>query len=568
MEPHLTTDAVSDKERRLFAGQLRRMLDGVVTRLTGSAVSFALSSGQEFACALCDKNGRTVVESGVSPILCGSLGAEVTHSIAAWPTDAARDAILAVSDPTAGGLDAATLTFIAPLRVGSTAGGDLCGYLALRVRHPALPFGVPPAGEAPPPPPEDEISALPPAVGPRYNLFQAPPPPPVRTLPRTVDDEGGRLPPSLLSDGLLRQLAKRSRAPRERFGDLLAQRESLLFGLERLRGLVTRLEPTRFIAGCAAVLAHSEAAMRSALSSLPSGVYAFADSLDDDGSGRTDIAIRATCLLNLKAPGQLQIDLRESEDVVVGPLNSTPATVHAVVRHVLERLLPPSVVRNDGLLAAVIVLLRPASLLSAVSPAPLALGVDETAWRVADVLAGALAQAVPQKALAADSGTTSSLYLFWPGSGLLHRERLLGGVGGGPGSDGRRLALGGSSVSAELLERQFPLRVVRHEVRAGSGAMGLHPGSDGERREIELLADAMVTLAGERRRRPPYGLAGGGPGSVGRDTLQRKDEAVPQLLPGKAAFAGRAGDRLCIESPGGGGHGDAQRAAFFAALLG
>lgn len=562
----MTFDAVSDKERRLFAGQLRRQLDGIVTRLQGSAVSFALSSGQELACAFCDPSGRTVVESGISPILCGSLGAEVTQAVSAWPPDTARDAILALSDPTAGGLDTATLTFIAPLIVG--AAGELCGYLALRVRHPSLPFGIPPLDEAPPPPPEDEISALPPAVGPRYNLFQAPPPPPVRTLPRTVDDEGGRLPLSPLSDGLLRQLSRRSRTPRERLGDLLAQRASLLHGLERLRGLATRLAPAHFLAGCAAVLAHSEAAMRSTLAALPPGVYAFADSLDDDGSGRTDIGIRATCLLNLKAAGQLQIDLRESEDVVVGPLNGSPAMVLAVVRHVLERLLPIEVVRNDGLLAAITVLLRPASLLHAVPPAPLALAVDETAWRVADVILGALAQALPKQARAADCGTTSSLYLFWPHSGLLHRERLSGGVGGGPG--GGRLALGGASLPAELLERQFPLRVARHEVRAGSGGMGLHPGSDGERREIELLADAMVTLAGERRRRPPYGLAGGGPGTVGRDTLQRKAlaSAPPQLLPGKAAFAGRAGDLLCIESPGGGGHGDAQRAAFFAALLG
>lgn len=562
----MNLDAVSDKERRLFVGQLRRQIDGVVARLAGSAVSFTLSSGQEFACAFCDKRGRTVVESGISPILCGSLGAEVAHAIAAWPSDAARDAILAVSDSAAGGLDAATLTFIAPLIVGTP--GELCGYLALRVRHPALPFGIPAAGEAPPPPPEDELSALPPAVGPRYNLFQAPPPPPVRTLPRTVDDEGGRLALSPLTDALCRQLSRRSRAPRERLGDLWAQRESLLHGLERLRGLATRLEPARFMADCAAVLAHSEAAMRSALHGLPAGVYAFADSLDDDGSGRTDIGVRATCMLNLKTAGQLQIDLRESEDLVAGPLNGSPAMVQAVVRHVLERFLPSEVVRNDGLLAPVTVLLRPASLLHAVPPAPLALAADETAWRVADVIAGALSQAVPQQARAADCGTTSSLYLFWPSSGLLHRERLTGGVGGGPGSG--RLALGGASLSAELLERQFPLRVVCHQARAGSGGMGLHPGGDGERREIELLADAMVTLAGERRRRPPYGLAGGGPGTVGRDTLQRKSSAggAPQLLPGKAAFAGRAGDRLCIESPGGGGHGDAQRAAFFAALLG
>jgi N-methylhydantoinase B len=200
----------------------------------------------------------------------------------------------------------------------------------------------------------------------------------------------------------------------------------------------------------------------------------------------------------------------------------------------------------------------------------LALGSDETARRVYDVLLGAFSQAAPQQSTAAGCGTTSSLYLAGPN--LLHREELAGGCGGGSATDvelGRSwLSRGGRSLPSEILERRLPVRVLRHTVRKQSGGPGLHPGSDGELREFELLADLDVTLAGERRRRPPYGLAGGNPGAVGRDSFQPEGlKEEPVRLPEKVCFAGHAGDRLIVQSPGGGGHGDPQRAAFFASLL-
>jgi N-methylhydantoinase B len=130
------------------------------------------------------------------------------------------------------------------------------------------------------------------------------------------------------------------------------------------------------------------------------------------------------------------------------------------------------------------------------------------------------------------------------------------------------LDVGGRSLPAETLERRLPVRVLRHTVRLGSGGTGIHGGGDGEVRELELLAELELTLAGERRRRPPYGLAGGGPGALGRDSLQRGDSPdTLRLLPEKLCFNGHLGDRLTVQSPGGGGHGDPQRAAFFAALL-
>jgi N-methylhydantoinase B len=117
----------------------------------------------------------------------------------------------------------------------------------------------------------------------------------------------------------------------------------------------------------------------------------------------------------------------------------------------------------------------------------------------------------------------------------------------------------------EALEQALPLRVIEYARRRGSGGGGLNAGGDGVVRALELLADATVTVIGERRRRPPYGLQGGGPGQPGSDSLRRGDREVK--LPGKVTFVARAGDRLTIRTPGGGGHGDSMRGKFWASVL-
>jgi N-methylhydantoinase B/oxoprolinase/acetone carboxylase alpha subunit len=121
------------------------------------------------------------------------------------------------------------------------------------------------------------------------------------------------------------------------------------------------------------------------------------------------------------------------------------------------------------------------------------------------------------------------------------------------------------NTPVEALEQALPVRVIEYARRRGSGGGGLHAGGDGVVRALELLADATVTVIGERRRRPPYGLQGGGPGQTGSDSLRRGDREVK--LPGKVTFVARAGDRLTIRTPGGGGHGDSMRGKFWASVL-
>lgn len=559
----MTASTDEQREVLLFARRVERALGDVSMRLMRSALSLPLAAGYELGCVFTDPQGRAIAEAGADPVLTGSLGPQLRAALAATPA-LARDVVLAMSDPYPpaagildGGVDLQTLTLLGPVHIGETS--ELCGYVALAVRYPQPPLGAPLSPTELPPPREDDLSALPPAVGPRYASFQAPEPP--SALPRTLDDEGRRLPARLATDALLRELATHARSSRERLGDLLAQRAALRFAVSRLRELIARYGSEKFRHLAAAVLREGEAEARAALSKLPDGIYAFADSLDDDSAGSTDVGIRANCRIR---GGSLQLDLRECDDAVPGPLNTTGAAVVAVVRHALRGLLQSRLPPSDGVLAAVEILVRPGSLLAARPPSALALGASETARRLYDVLRGVLSQAAPAAAVAADCGTTSSLFLAGPS--FLHREQLAGGLGGGPGALPAASRLGSPSLAAELLERQLPVRIWRHAVRPDSCGLGVHSGTNGELRELELLAPVEVTVAGERRRRPPYGLAGGGPGTVGRDTLQRSGET--RLLPGKVCFQGQPGDRLTVETPGGGGHGDIQRAAFFAALLG
>src|SRR5262249_43161521 len=148
-------------------------------------------------------------------------------------------------------------------------------------------------------------------------------------------------------------------------------------------------------------------------------------------------------------------------------------------------------------------------------------------------------------------------------------ETIAGGAGGSPAGRGASAIqthmTNTQNTPVEALEHATPLRVRRYAVRRGSGGGGSQAGGDGVEREIELAEDATVTFIGERRRRPPYGLAGGGPGATGEDWLVRGERRL--RLPSKLTFAGRAGDRLIIHTPGGGGFGDPIRAKFWGALL-
>lgn len=571
MQQELFGDAAVRRRREVAYHRFGQVLREVAVRFQHSALSLAITEGRDFACALCDADGDSVVEWTGSAILVGTLGPQLraAREACAQLTSGREGDVVALCEPFVAGVDPSYLTLC--IAVPDEEQG-LIGFLVLcaargEARSKAVPAPVeldvsmlPTVREAE----EAALGAMPPAVGPRYQAFQGSALTPGDAFaPRTADEEGERLAPTLLTEDRERQLAALARDPIERLCDLRAQQAALRHGQQRLRALVKRVGVEGTRADLLALKDAAAGAMVELLRRIPAGFYAFADSVDDDGSGARDLPVRVT----LRREGdRLTVDLSDSAAASEGALNLVSTVSRAVVRAALVSLLPPGVPRGDASLRPLTIVTEPGSILDARPPHALGWG-HETALRLYDAVLGALAQALPAEVPAASGGSLSALAMHGPR--FYHREPLPGGRGAGAGAPGReahaRPLLGGRPVSVELLEQRLPLRVLRWSVREGSGGGGESPGGDGAVRELVLLGELHAELCGDRRRRPPFGQKGGGPGQVGRDTLLR--DGIERALPAKVRVLLRRGDVLRIESPGGGGHGDPQRAAFFAQLL-
>jgi len=393
------------------------------------------------------------------------------------------------------------------------------------------------------------------AMGDKYG---GPRPAPVGP-PLTLEDEGGPIAAQPFTEDAAERLAGSSRLPGDRRLDLSAQRAALEAGRTVLVALCRRHGAEAVQAGGAQLRAAAARELSAALAAIPAGAFAFADSLDDDAAGRQELGLRVH--LSSDGRGALRVDFSDSDDQTGGALNTTRAVTGAAVSHALGLLCPNGSPPGD-LAGGPIELLAPAgSLLDARAPRAVAGGALETALRIVDVVRGALAQALPGRVPAAGGGTRSTLAFGGTSPAPFVRvESLPGGAGGGPharGHHGRPGALAGALTSVEELERAAPVRVLRQALRRASGGLGQHDGGDGVERALEFLVPVTVTLLGERRRRPPYGLRGGGPGQLGRDTLERAGHAV--LLPAKCTFEAAAGDVLTQQTPGGGAWGDPRR---------
>jgi 5-oxoprolinase (ATP-hydrolysing) len=223
------------------------------------------------------------------------------------------------------------------------------------------------------------------------------------------------------------------------------------------------------------------------------------------------------------------------------------AVTLAAVLYVLRALVGRPIPLNSGCLGDVTVHLPERSLLNPSPGKAVAGGNVETSQRVVDVLLGALGRA------AASQGTMNNVSFGQHDFG--YYETIAGGAGAGPGFAGASAVhthmTNTRITDPEVIEQRFPVRIIEFSVRRGSGGRGQYPGGDGIQREYEFLEPVTVSLLTERRLTAPFGLAGGHPGLPGRNSLNGVD------LPGHASFQVVPGDRLRVETPGGGGYGSA-----------
>ncbi|HUP20301.1 MAG TPA: hydantoinase B/oxoprolinase family protein [Gemmatimonadota bacterium] len=481
---------------------------------------------RDHSCALYDGAGRALAMGDHMPVHLGSMPlavAAVRSALELGPGDVAI-----VNDPGAGGTHLPDLTLVQ----GVWLEGDRrpAFFLADRAHHADV--GGRSAGSMP--------------------------------LSTDLWEEGVVLPPvRLVAAGrpvgaTWRHLLANVRTPEEREGDLAAQLAALATGERRLRALVERHGRDRIERMGAELVAYSARAVRALLAGLPDGGLEFEDALDDDGFGSGPVWIR----VRVEISGERAVfDFTGTSPAVAGPVNAVPAIVRSAVFYVLRALLDEAAPANDGILEPVEIVVPRGSLLDPPRGSAVAAGNVETSQRLTDTILGALAPVLPETIPAASQGTMNNLALGGrdrTGRAVTYYETVAGGAGGhpdGPGASGVHTHMTNSRNSPiEALERALPVRVRCYARRAGSGGAGRHPGGDGLVREIEALAPLEGTLLADRRARGPWGLAGGAPGAPGADRVLRAD-GREERLPAKAAFRLAPGDRLEVETPGGGGWG-------------
>ena len=507
--------------RHRFAGVAEEM--GVTLRRTGYSPN--IKERLDFSCAVFDSAGRLVAQAAHIPVHLGAMPASVAAALRAFPAWTPGDVVI-LNDPFEGGTHLPDITMVSPVFIGGTQPD----FFAASRAHHADVGGMTP-GSLPLSTELYQEGVIIPAV----KLYTA----------------------GQLNEDLLRLLLRNVRTPDERRGDLAAQRAAHAVGERRLHELVAAHGRSEVLAYAAHLQAYSERLTRAAIATWPDGLYSFADVVEMvEGDQLTLVPI---CVAVRIAGEEVTFDFTGTAATVRCSLNAVLSITQSACWYVVRCLVGDEVPVNAGCFAPVRVVAPEDSLVNAQPPAAIAGGNVETSQRIVDVALGALSQALPDRIPAASQGTMNNLTIggqLADGTPYAYYETIAGGMGGGPdaaGLSGVHTHMTNTlNTPVEALEMAFPFRVVRYALRRGSGGAGRHRGGDGIVREYEILAPATVTLLSERRGVEPWGLAGGENGAQGRNVLVHADGAVEEL-PSKFTRRLLPGDRLRIETPGGGG---------------
>ena len=511
-------------ELQVASGALRAACQEMGVALIRSAHSSNIKERHDASTALFDSDGQMVMQAEHIPVHLGSMPAAVA---AVLDERHAPGVSWVLNDPFAGGTHLPDITVVTPVFAGADdgAGDGLLGFAASRAHHADV------GGRVPGSMPADS---------------------------RTLDEEGVVISPRVLDDAAIEELVARMRQPQERRADLRAQLAANRVGALRLSALAGRLGRERLRAATDAVLDYAERRTRACLAALPDGERHARDVLEAR-DGDLELRLRAAV-----EGERLILDFDDSAEQHDGNLNCPLAVTRSACLFAVRVLTDPDIPPSAGAYRPVDVRAPEGSLLNARPGAAVAAGNVETSSRVADLVLGAFGRALGQ-------GTMNNLTLGAEAGGdsaddgqrgsFSYYETLGGGQGACEQADGPsavHVAMSNTlNTPVEALEREFPLRVVQYALRRGSGGDGATRGGDGVVREIEALCEMDFSLIAERRRHAPRGAAGGQAGAPGRDWIDGEP------LPAKATGRLRAGQRLRIETPGGGGYGardDSRRA--------
>jgi N-methylhydantoinase B len=480
---------------------------------------------RDYSCALFDAKGHLVAQAAHIPVHLGAMPVSVQAALPLAPFGPGDMVML--NDPYLGGTHLPDITLVSPV-FHETA---LVGFVASRAHH-------------------ADVGGMAPGSMP---------------LASELCQEGVIIPPLRLiqggsvNDGVLALLLRNVRTPVERRGDLDAQLAAQRTGAGRLLELVSRHGRQEVARQMSALQEYAERLARAAIARIPNGAYTFQDMLDDDGISAEPVLIKVHLTVR---QDELHFDFTGSAPERSSSVNAVEAVTRSAVCYVVRCLLDEGAPTNEGSLRPVRIVFPRASVVSATPPRAVSAGNVETSQRVVDAVMGALSLALPERIPAASAGTMNNVTIGGYDDERVrpfaYYETLAGGAGAGPGGPGlsgvHTHMTNTLNTPVEALEMTYPFRVRGYALRRRSGGAGRHRGGDGLVREYEFLAPADVTIVTERRRRGPWGLRGGTSGARGRDTLIQ-GSGRRRRLPSKGALSARQGDRLRIETPGGGGWG-------------
>ncbi len=515
----------------LFNNLFMALAEQMGQALQNTALSVNIKERLDFSCALFDADGRLIANAPHMPVHLGSMSDSVRacrDAALASPEGLNPGDALLVNNPYRGGTHLPDLTVVMPVfDVGPAASGggaaDLIAFVAARGHHADI-GGITPG-------------SMPPGS-------------------RTIDEEGVLFDAfRIVHGGQFREAEFRAalatgrwpaRDPDRNVGDIRAQIAACARGASEAAAMVRSLGTATVLAYMHHVRANAAEAVRRAIDGLSNRDFAY--EMDDGAVVRValtvDHAARRACFDFTGTSAQLD-----------GNFNAPPSICRAAVLYVMRTLIDDDIPLNDGCLEPVDIVIPDGSMLRPHHPAAVVAGNVETSQVVTDALYGAC------RMLAAAQGTMNNF--TFGNAAHQYYETLCGGAGAGPGFDGASAVqthmTNSRLTDPEVLEWRFPVLLETFEIRTGSGGKGANNGGDGVVRRIRFREAMTAGILSNRRRIPPFGLDGGAPGRAGRNAVERVGGSVEEL-PACATVEMAADDVFVVETPGGGGFGEAPSA--------
>jgi N-methylhydantoinase B len=529
MTAHQNLDPIT---LEIIFNALRSITDETFIALTKSAYSTNIKERRDHSTAICDLNGRLIVQAENSlPIHLASMTGLMASLLAKYNlTNIEEGDLFVANDPhVAGGTHLPDINLAMPVFVNDKLSAFVCN-----IAHHADVGGMAPGSMA----------------GGMSEIYQEGLRIPVVKLFRRGE----------LQEDLFEILLLNVRIPEERRGDYYAQIAACRLGRRRLLEAAETYSMDILQAAFGEIIKRTERRMRKGVTQIPDGTYYFEDVMDDDGLGTVDIPIKVKIDV---AGDRVHFDFTGTSPQVAGNINVTLNATQASVAYCLKALLDPDIPNNEGVLEVCEIECPKGTLLNCSPPAPVAARAN-TSQRIIDVVIGALSEALPDATVGAANGANTTAVFSGTnpvtGKEYLYLETLGGGFGGRndrDGKDGVQVHITNTSnLPVEVIEMEYPLRVLSYGLVENSGGAGKYRGGMGLRREIMPVEhDCIFNGAGERFSNKPWGVFGGSSGGTGKFIHTKQDGNKKKLEIKPSGITLKAGEKILVETPGAGGYG-------------